>query len=779
MLRIREQLERGALGLGVGLTVGLAACTGTNDAISADGTCKGAGCAADVGTGGAGGEPGTGGDPNGGSGGAGGESGTGGDPNGGAGGAGGEPGTGGDPVGGAGGGGGEPGTGGEPAGGAGGAGGEPGPVGGEVGGSGGMPSPIDAPPRAVAEAPATVRPGARVRLEGGRSFDPEGEPLAYAWRQLDGAPVQLDDAGTPQAAFDAPAGRGAVAFTLTVTDAAGQSDTATVSVQIGNTPPVADAGVDQAGVAPGASVSLDGSATRDPDGDAVTFLWRQVAGPEVLLDDPLAPAPRFTAPEARAHLVFELVVSDGLATVTDTVAVDVDNRPPVAEAGADRLIAPGAEVRLEGSAMDPDGEPITLAWRQVEGLPVVLDDPSRPDAGFRAPERRTALVFELTATDGIGMSAPDRVTLLVDDVPPTADAGPDVLDVEPGAPVTLAGQGEDLDGDALTFWWTQTAGPAVALSDMRAAQPSFTAPDRRAELLFTLVTDDGVARSRPDTVRVTVRNTLPVADAGLDQTAAQGARVTLDGSGAYDPDGDALTWRWMQTGGTPVVLADADGPTPSFTAPPPRGPLTFALVVADDRGPGAPDEVVVEVLNGAPVADAGVDVDVDGLDTVTLDGSRSSDPDGDALGYFWRQVEGTPVQLDGRNTARPTFRAPEPRQRLRFELVVDDGALESAPDTVVVDIRNHPPVADAGQGFRVDRDRQVTLDGSGSDVDGDPLTYRWRQLRGRDIRLSDASDPQATFRSPDADTEIELELVVSDGFVESAPDTVTIRVNND
>jgi hypothetical protein len=340
MLRIREQLERGALGLGVGLTVGLAACTGTNDAISADGTCKGAGCAADVGTGGAGGEPGTGGDPNGGSGGAGGESGTGGDPNGGAGGAGGEPGTGGDPVGGAGGGGGEPGTGGEPAGGAGGAGGEPGPVGGEVGGSGGMPSPIDAPPRAVAEAPATVRPGARVRLEGGRSFDPEGEPLAYAWRQLDGAPVQLDDAGTPQAAFDAPAGRGAVAFTLTVTDAAGQSDTATVSVQIGNTPPVADAGVDQAGVAPGASVSLDGSATRDPDGDAVTFLWRQVAGPEVLLDDPLAPAPRFTAPEARAHLVFELVVSDGLATVTDTVAVDVDNRPPVAEAGADRLIAP-------------------------------------------------------------------------------------------------------------------------------------------------------------------------------------------------------------------------------------------------------------------------------------------------------------------------------------------------------------------------------------------------------------------------------------------------------
>ncbi|MCK6575283.1 PKD domain-containing protein, partial [Myxococcota bacterium] len=650
--------------------------------------------------------------------------------------------------------------------------------GGSGGSGGGEPGPGNRPPRAVAWAPATVRPGLRVLLEGGRSFDPEGAPLTYAWSQIGGVGVLLEGDDQAQAAFEAPAGRAALEFRLVVTDVEGLTDTATVAVQIGNTAPAVDAGPDQHGVAPEARIALDGSGSRDPDGDAITFLWRQVAGPEVLLDDVLSPRPAFTAPAGSAHLVFELAVDDGLATATDTVSIDVDNRPPVVEAGADRVVAPGADVRLDGSAEDPDGDPITLSWRQLEGLPVELDDASRADAGFRAPARRTALVFELTAGDGIGVSAPDRVTLLVDDVPPTADAGPDQLDVAPGTLVTLAGRGEDLDGDALTFWWSQTAGPAVALSDPRAAQPTFTAPDHRAALAFVLFTDDGVARSRPDEVTVTVRNTPPVADAGPDQSAAQATVVQLDGQDSRDADGDELRWTWSQTDGTPVVLAGADGPTPTFVAPRRRGPLTFRLSVADDAGPGAPDEVVVQVLNGAPTADAGPDAEVDGMARVTLDGSRSSDPDDDPLGFFWQQVEGTPVQLDGRNTARPTFRAPEARQRLRFELVVNDGAAESPPDAVVVDIRNHAPVANAGQNVTVDRDRQVTLNGSGTDADGDPLTYRWRQLRGREIQISDVTDRRATFRSPDADTEIELELIVNDGLVDSAPDTVMIRVTN-
>jgi hypothetical protein len=780
------------------LFLGLAACTGSNDAISAHESCTGSACTPEVdagggagggggsggesaigGAGGSGGGAGGSGGGAGGSGGAGGAGGAGGS-GGGAGGSGGAGGAGGG-AGGAGGAGGNAGGAGGSGGGAGGAGGAGGSGGGAggAGGAGGVPEPSDAPPRAVADGPETVRPGARVLLDGSRSFDPEGLPLTYLWVQTDGPAVDVEVVGESQAAFTAPPGRTALTFGLTVTDAADQTDTAAFIVHVGNTAPVADAGPDQPDVRPGSWVGLDGSASRDADDDAITFTWQQIGGPAVALDDALSPTPSFVAPEGAASLVFELAVSDGLATSSDWVAVHVDNRPPVVDAGADRLVAPGAAVTLAGLAEDPDGDALVLQWRQVEGLPVELDDVARADPSFLAPDRRTALTFELTATDGTGVSAPDRVTVLVDDVPPTADAGPDQLDVEPGAEIALAGQGEDLDGDPLTWRWSQTAGPAVALSDVRAQRPTFTAPDRRAELTFALVVDDGVARSRPDTVRVTVRNTPPSADAGSDRAADHAEVVRLDGSGSADADGDPLRWSWMQTAGAPVVLDGADGPFPVFTAPRLRGPLTFRLVVSDDAGPGIPDEVVVSVRNGPPRADAGIDFEVDGLGLVTLDGTRSADPDGDALGYFWQQVEGTPVQLDGRNTARPTFRAPEPRQRLRFELVVNDGAVESAPDEVIVDIRNHAPVANAGQNVTVDLDRNVTLNGSGMDLDGDPLTYTWRQLRGRQIQLSDLHDPRATFRSPNADTEIELELVVDDGFVRSAPDTVTIRVNND
>ena len=63
-------------------------------------------------------------------------------------------------------------------------------------------------------------------------------------------------------------------------------------------------------------------------------------------------------------------------------------------------------------------------------------------------------------------------------------------------------------------------------------------------------------------------NQAPTADAGGDQTVAGGSgTVNLDGTASSDPDGDALTYAWTQTGGAGVTLSGADTATPSFTAP--------------------------------------------------------------------------------------------------------------------------------------------------------------------------------------------------------------------
>ena len=90
-------------------------------------------------------------------------------------------------------------------------------------------------------------------------------------------------------------------------------------------------------------------------------------------------------------------------------------------------------------------------------------------------------------------------------------------------------------------------------------------------------------------------NLPPVADAGGDVTAALGAVVKLDGSGSSDPDGDALSYVWAQTGDPGVALADAGTATPSFEAPGAPGPLAFRLTVSDPGGLTDSDTVTVTV----------------------------------------------------------------------------------------------------------------------------------------------------------------------------------------
>jgi hypothetical protein len=98
-------------------------------------------------------------------------------------------------------------------------------------------------------------------------------------------------------------------------------------------------------------------------------------------------------------------------------------------------------------------------------------------------------------------------------------------------------------------------------------------------------------------VTVTKVNRLPTANAGVDQTVAEGAFVTLDGTGSSDPDGESLNYNWEQTGGPSVSLANATTAQPSFTAPSVGASdvtLTFALTV-DDGIASATDTVQVTV----------------------------------------------------------------------------------------------------------------------------------------------------------------------------------------
>ncbi len=394
-----------------------------------------------------------------------------------------------------------------------------------------------------------------------------------------------------------------------------------------------------------------------------------------------------------------------------------------------------------------------------------------------------ALTVELRGKPGCGF------TLLIsgDNTAPIAEAGPDQSG-RVNTTVTLDGSGSsDPDGDDLTYLWSfvsRPTGSTATLSSATAVRPTF-ALDRAGDYVVRVVVNDGREASAPDTVTISSINSKPVAEAGPDQTGFVGDTLTLDGTASSDVDGDALVFQWRlvskpATSTASVLNSTAVRPTLVLDMP---GTYVAELVVHDGVVNSDPDRVTLSTVNSKPVADAGTDLSYPLGTTVTMDGSDSTDVDGDRLSYLWALTAvpaGSTATLSDRAAVRPTFVIDKPGL-YTAQLLVNDGELESEPDTVTLSTLNSKPTADVGADQRDTVNTTITLDGRGSqDPDADPLTYEWNLLTkplGSTAAVTAPTTVQPTFVLDKVGT-YTLQLIVRDGRLDSTPDIVTVSTLN-
>ncbi len=283
-------------------------------------------------------------------------------------------------------------------------------------------------------------------------------------------------------------------------------------------------------------------------------------------------------------------------------------------------------------------------------------------------------------------------------------------------------------------------------------------------------------------------NTAPVANAGPDQTVTHAIPVVLDGTGSYDPDGDSLTYKWeivSHPEDSQIILYASDTTKPWFV-PDLIGEYVFQLTVTDyhcllSYSLTSSDQVIVSTTNTAPVADAGGDQTVTLIgSTVQLDGTGSSDFDGDTITYSWSWVSKPPgslATLSDPSSSNPTFIA-DVHGDYEISLIVTDvfGA-SSPPDSVKISFTNVKPVADAGGDQSAEVGDIVVLDGGGStDANNDPLTFNWSLVSsppGSLTKLNNSTSVNPSF-VPHLPGDYVVSLTVNDGLLNSEPDNVTI-----
>ncbi len=288
------------------------------------------------------------------------------------------------------------------------------------------------------------------------------------------------------------------------------------------------------------------------------------------------------------------------------------NETPQARAGADEgIILPATSFRLSAiSSYDPDGLIVSYKWSQEAGSSqsVIIN----ADSAVSKPDslKPGYYVFRLTVTDNKGATATDDVLIIVDAEPPAnkvpvAIAGNDVNLTLPANFTFLNGNASnDSDGSIITYNWSQLSGPFQP--DLGNTSFPFLNVYNLiiGTYIFRLSVTDNKGATSFDDVTVNVYsgpegNKLPVSDAGNDIIVfLPASTATLTGSTSNDPDGYIRDFRWSFVSGPSGYAISNDYAADPIVSNLREGVYVFRLLVIDNNGATATDDVRINVMQG-------------------------------------------------------------------------------------------------------------------------------------------------------------------------------------
>jgi hypothetical protein len=366
---------------------------------------------------------------------------------------------------------------------------------------------------------------------------------------------------------------------------------------------------------------------------------------------------------------------------------------------------------------------------------------------------------------------------------PEINAGPDHEVKLPASSLKIVAS---VEGESESYGWTQVGGNKVNLSGSTSRTANISGLKEGVyKFRFTVkyLDEDKERKEKYDDVLVTVKasgNHAPVVSAGSDKTLTLPEDHVLLQGKATDQDKDPLRYQWKQKAGGGVTMNGAQTANLDI-ANLKAGSYRFRLTVKDNHGGEVYDEVTITVKsgsNGKPTVNAGSDKQLTLPDNHVVLQGKASDPDKDQLTYFWKQQQGGGVTMKGAHTA--TLDVSDLKEgTYRFRLTVKDsrGAQQYDEATIVVKASsNHAPVASAGSDKKVTLpDDRVILWGSGSDRDGDPLTYYWKQQQGAGVIMKGAHTSRLDVDGLKEGT-YRFRLTVKDNHGHSHYDEATINV---